>query len=137
MNETLQQTAAAEPSAPEHSRSAQIYRPDVDIVEKSEELTILADMPGVQPDDIDIKFEDGTLTIYGRITDDRTGREQFLLQQFGVGDYYRTFRISEQIDAARIEAELSDGVLTLHLPKAEQAKPRKIKVQANVSVKSS
>ncbi len=129
-NETLQQAPAAEVTAAEHTRSGQVYRPDVDIVEKGEELVILADMPGVKPNDIDVKFEDGTLTIYGRITDDRTRREQFLLQEFGVGDYYRTFRISEQIDASRIAAEMSGGVLTLHLPKAEQAKPRKIKVQS-------
>lgn len=128
-NETAQQTATAEVAAPEHTRSGQVYRPDVDIVEKGDELIIFADMPGVKPDDIDIKFEDGTLTLYGRVTDDRVLREQFLLQEFGMGNYYRTFRISEQIDASRIEADMAGGVLTLHLPKSEQAKPRKIKVQ--------
>jgi HSP20 family protein len=129
-SETTQQGATAEMAAPEHTRSGQIYRPDVDILEKGDELIILADMPGVKPDDIDIKFEDGTLTIYGRVTNGRLEREQFLLREYGIGDYYRTFRISEQIDPTKISAEMADGVLTLHLPKAEQAKPRKIKVEA-------
>lgn len=128
-NETAQQAATADVASPEHTRSGQVYRPDVDIVERGDELIILADMPGVKPDDIDIKFEDGTLVIYGRVTDGRASRETFLLQEFGVGDYYRTFRISEQIDPSRIAADMAGGVLTLHLPKSEQAKPRKIKVQ--------
>jgi HSP20 family protein len=129
-SEPTQQAATAEMSAPEHTRSGQVYRPDVDILEKGEELLILADMPGVKSDDIDVKFEDGTLTIYGRVTNGRLEREQFLLREYGVGDYYRTFRINEQIDPSQISAEMTEGVLTLHLPKAEQAKPRKIKVEA-------
>jgi HSP20 family protein len=129
-NELQQQGGTAEMAAPEHTRSGQIYRPDVDILEKGDELLILADMPGVKSDDIDIKFEDGTLTIYGRVTDGRLDRDNLLLQEYGIGDYHRTFRISEQIDASKISAEMTDGVLTLHLPKAEQAKPRKIKVAA-------
>jgi HSP20 family molecular chaperone IbpA len=129
-SEIQHQTGKAEMAAPEHTRSGQIYRPDVDILEKDDELLILADMPGVKSEDIDIKFEDGTLTIYGRVTNGRLAREKFLLQEYGVGDYYRTFRISEQVDASKISAEMADGVLMLHLPKAEQAKPRKIKVAA-------
>src|SRR5205807_2363448 len=128
-NETTQQGATAEMAAPEHTRSGHVYRPDVDILEKVDELLILADMPGVKPDDIDVKFEDGTLTIYGRLTNGRLERENFLLREYGVGDYYRTFRINEQIDPSKISADITEGVLTLRLPKAEQAKPRKIKVE--------
>jgi len=129
-NETQHQGGTAEMAAPEHTRSGQVYRPDVDILEKHDELLIVADMPGVNPDDIDIKFEDGTLTIYGRVTDGRLDREKLLLQEYGIGDYYRTFRISEQIDASKISADMVDGMLTLRLLKAEHAKPRKIKVAA-------
>jgi HSP20 family protein len=129
-NETVQQTATAEAAAPEHATSGQVYRPDVDIVERADELLIFADVPGVKSNDIDVNFEDGTLRIYGRVNDGRLAREEFLLREFGVGDYYRTYRISEQIDPSRISAEMTDGVLALHLPKAEAAKPRKIKVEA-------
>jgi HSP20 family protein len=54
---------------------------------------------------------------------------EYLVQEYGVGDYYRTFQVSETIDAAKISAEYADGVLTLHLPKAESSKPRRIRVQ--------
>ncbi|HEV2972281.1 MAG TPA: Hsp20/alpha crystallin family protein [Pirellulales bacterium] len=127
-NEISQQSATAEVGALEHTRSGQFYRPDVDIVEMPEELLILADMPGVDPDEVEIDFQDGALSIHGRVTNGRVERESFLLREYGIGDYYRTFRISEQIDPSGISAELTDGVLTLHLPKAEAAKPRKIKV---------
>jgi HSP20 family molecular chaperone IbpA len=129
-NESGQQTATAEAAAAEHTRSGQIYRPDVDLIERADELVILADMPGVKSNDIDVSFEDGTLRIYGRVTDGRLAREDLLLREYGIGDYYRTFRISEQIDPSRISAEMTNGVLALHLPKAETAKPRKIKVEA-------
>ena len=54
----------------------------------------------------------------------------YLLREYGVGDFYRAFQVSEVIDPSRIQAEYSGGVLTLHLPKSEAAKPRKIAVQA-------
>src|SRR5436305_14037670 len=107
--ETTQQGATAEMTGPEHTRSGQVYRPDVDILEKGDELLILADMPGVKPDDIDVKFEDGTLTIYGRVTNGRLERENFLLREYGVGDYYRTFRINEPIDPGKISAAMTEG----------------------------
>jgi HSP20 family molecular chaperone IbpA len=128
-NESSQQTATVEAGAPEQTRTGQVYRPDVDIIERADELVILAEMPGVKSEDIDLKFEDGTLSIYGRVTN-RHDRDDYLLCEYGIGNYYRTFRISEQIDPSRISAEMSSGVLTLHLPKAESAKPRRIKVQA-------
>jgi HSP20 family protein len=129
-NESSQQSATVDAGAPEQTRSGQVYRPDVDIIERADELVILADMPGVQSENIDINFEDGTLSIHGRVTNGRLDREEFLLREYGIGDYYRTFRISEQIDPSRISAEMANGVLTLRLPKAESAKPRKIKVEA-------
>ena len=88
-------------------------------------------MPGVRAEDIDIQFEDGALTIHGK-ADPRQGDEvSYLMHEYDVGDYYRTFRISEQIDPRRIEAELEGGVLILHLPKSEAAKPRKISIKTD------
>lgn len=114
----------------EQTRSGQYFRPNVDIVELPEELLLLADMPGLGTDLIDVRFEDGTLTIHGRVPARQPASTRFVTREYGIGDFHRTFRVSEQIDASRISAEYADGVLTLHLPKSEAAKPRRIVVEA-------
>jgi HSP20 family molecular chaperone IbpA len=118
----------AEVSPPEHTRGGVYYRPNVDIYELPDQLVVSADMPGAKSDQIDIQFEDGSLTIHARVVDRQESQGPYLRKEFGVGDYYRTFRVSEHIDASRISAEYSLGVLTLHLPKVEAVKPRKIQV---------
>ncbi len=123
-------TAVEESAAAERTRSGGCYRPDVDILEKGDELLVLADVPGARGDAIDVHFEDGMLEIHAPVEPRRNDGETCLLRQYGVGDYYRSFRISEAIDAGKISAEYADGVLTLHLPKAEALKPRKIAVAA-------
>jgi len=114
----------------EHTRSGRAYRPYVDIVEKKDELLVLADLPGVKSDGIDINFENGTLVIHGKVDPRRPEDTNYLFCEYGIGDFYRSFEVSELIDAGRISAEYADGVLTLHLPKAEAAKPHKIAVRA-------
>jgi HSP20 family protein len=114
----------------ENTRGGPYYRPNVDIYELADKLIVQADMPGAKSDDINIQFEDGSLTIHARVTQRRSDEANYLRQEYGVGDFYRTFRVSEHIDATRISAEYKDGVLTLHLPKVEAVKPRKIKVKA-------
>jgi HSP20 family molecular chaperone IbpA len=115
----------------EYTRTGQVYRPNVDIMELPHELLVHADMPGLCGEDIDINFEDGALTIHGRVKSRQTDETDFLLREYGVGDFYRTFRVSEEIDPSKITAECRDGVLSLHLPKSEAAKPRKIQVQTS------
>ena len=114
----------------EQTRSGTYYRPNVDILERPEELVVLADIPGASGEDIDINFEDGTLTMYAKVKPRQPDDTEYLVREYGVGDFYRTFRVSEAVDASQIAAEYTDGVLTLHLPKAEAAKPRKIEVKA-------
>jgi HSP20 family molecular chaperone IbpA len=114
----------------ERTRSGRVYRPHVDIVERDDELTLLADMPGAKSEAIDIRFEDGLLTVQGAVEPRYGENWSFLLSEYGVGDFYRTFRLSEQIDSDGITAEYADGVLTLHLPKAKAAKPHKIEVHS-------
>ena len=114
----------------ERTRAGRVYRPFVDIMEDKDELLLVADMPGAKPDSIDIQFDDGILTIQARVESRLAEKANLLLNEYGVGDFYRTFRVSEQIDASRIHAEYADGVLTVHLPQAESAKPRKIEVRA-------
>ena len=100
----------------------------MDILERPDELLVLADLPGAKSDQIDIKFEKGTLTLHATVPERQSEDQHYLAHEYGVGDYYRTFQVSEAIDAGRIAAEYADGVLTLHLPKAESIKPRKISV---------
>jgi HSP20 family protein len=113
----------------ERTRSGRFYRPNVDILERADELTVSADMPGVRSEDIDINFENGLLTIHGRVQP-RHREGNYLLCEYGIGDFYRTFQVGEAIDSGRISAEYRDGVLTLHLPKVDEVKPRKIAVQS-------
>ncbi|MCC7086283.1 MAG: Hsp20/alpha crystallin family protein [Pirellulales bacterium] len=125
------ETPVAEPStAVEHTRGGPYYRPSVDIFELADELVVLADVAGAKSDEIDVQFEDGSLTIHARVPQRQSGDVGYLRQEYGVGDFYRTFRVSEHIDSTRISAEYHDGVLKLHLPKVEAVKPRKIKVNA-------
>jgi HSP20 family molecular chaperone IbpA len=112
---------------PESTRGAQ-YLPRVDILETDEELFLYADMPGVKPADLDVRFENGELILYGRCPPRQDGNS-YLLCEYGVGDFHRTFSISEDIDADKISAELKNGVLTVRLPKTENVKPRRIQVK--------
>ena len=97
----------------------------------SDELRVIADMPGAKAEDIDIHFEKGTLTLHARIEPRQREDTNYLAREYAVGDYYRAFEVSERIDAGRISAEYSDGVLSLRLPKTEKARARKIEVRAN------
>ena len=91
----------------EQTRSGSFYRPDVDILEVADELVVHADVPGARSEDIDINFEDGALTIYAKIAE-RPVTGPVLLREYGVGDFRRTFRVSEQIDAGRISAQCNN-----------------------------
>lgn len=127
-NADLTKTAAEQARA-ERTRCGRCYRPNVDILEKADELLVFADVPGATPETIDVKFEDGTLTIHAQVELRQAADTHYLLNEYGVGDFHRTFDVSEAVEASKITAEFADGVLTLHLPKAEAVKPRVIKVQ--------
>ena len=126
----IEQKADSEVTRTEQTRTGRMYRPVVDIIELRDELTVLADMPGTSGDNIDVNFERGELTIHGRVKPRQPEGTDYLLCDYGTGDYYRTFHVSELIDVEHISAEYSAGVLTLHLPKTEAVKPRKISVTA-------
>lgn len=113
----------------ERTRNAVTYTPRFDIVETESELVLYGDLPGVSKDNLDVRFENGQLTIQGKV-EPRHADHEFVYGEYGIGDFYRSFTISEDIDAEKISAELHNGVLTLHLPKAESVRPRKIAVKA-------
>lgn len=116
----------------ERARSGWTFVPCVDIIERKDELLLVADLPGAKPDRIDVNYERGVLTIDAPVAPRQSEeRVNYLLREYGVGDYHRSFQIGEGIDASRIHAEFRSGVLNLHLPKAESFKPRKIAVKAN------
>jgi HSP20 family protein len=126
----ITKNAAEQTATAERTRSGCCYRPNVDILEQNDELLVRADVPGAGSDTIDVRFEDGMLELHAAVTPRQDDGRTCLLREYGVGDYYRSFQVSEAIDAGKISAEYADGVLTLHLPKAESVKPRKIAVAA-------
>lgn len=105
-----------------------VERPRVDILETDQEVLLLADLPGVRPNDVDVRFENGELTIHGRRTPTNAGKRR-ALWEYEPAHYHRVFRLTEDVAAERIEAELKNGVLRVRLPKAEAAKPRRIAVK--------
>jgi HSP20 family protein len=106
------------------------YTPRFDILEQDDELVLYGDLPGVTPQDLDIQFEKGELTIHGQVAP-RQSEHGFTYREYGVGDFYRTFAIADTIDSEKISAELSHGVLTLRLPKVEALKARRIEIRSN------
>ena len=113
----------------ERTRGGMTYSPRIDIWETDDALVLYADMPGVSADNLDIQFENRELRLHGRVAP-RHENINFIYGEYGIGDFYRTFTIGETIDAEKISAEQEDGVLTLHLPKTEAVKPRRIEVKS-------
>ena len=127
----LQKSEKRELATPaEQTRPGPVFAPAVDILESANSLTLLADMPGVEPKNLKIDLRDGVLTLSGTVDRPERAGEEPLLREYEVGGYYRQFTLSEVIDAGKIEAQLNDGVLRLHLPKVEAVKPRQITVKA-------
>jgi len=125
---TLEPRSARETTPRERTRTTRTFVPEVDIFETKDELTLHADMPGVSADDIDIHFEKGELSIHGKVPARQAEGTRYLFREYEAGDFFRSFQISEVIDANQISAQYKDGVLTLRLPKVEALKPRKIAV---------
>jgi len=117
--------------AAEQTRPGPLFTPMVDICETENGITLLVDMPGVKPADLNIDLRENILTITGEISPFEGPDEQDLLIEYEVGQYFRQFTIPELIDRNRIDAQLKEGVLWLVLPKAEAAKPRKINIKSD------
>lgn len=120
---------AGMPEGVERTRPRKVYTPDVDIVERKDDILLLADMPGADETSVDITLEKNILTIFGRVTTEPPAGLRPAYSEYGVGDYQRAFTISEEVDRDRIQASVRNGVLRLVLPKAAVAKTRKIEVK--------
>ena len=99
-----------------------------DIFETDQALTVVLEMPGVSKDSVDVRVENDMLSVEGRVDFSNYVGLQPVYTEYNIGNYSRSFRLSNAIDQGKIGAELKDGVLSLTLPKAEKAKPRTIQV---------
>ena len=115
-------------SSREQTTPGRVYSPRVDIFEDEEALTIITDMAGVQSEDINIDLREDVLTLSGVPSVAVPEKEEYILQEFETGRYFRQFTLSEVIDQANIKASLTNGVLRVTLPKVGPAKPRKIQI---------
>ena len=113
----------------ETTKPEKYFIPAVDIFETKHDVTVIAEMPGVTVDGIDVMLEDDVLTITGRKEAEEFADAKILLQEYESGNYQRRFTVAETIDQEKIKASMNDGLLKVVLPKSEPAKPRKIEVQ--------
>ena len=115
-------------SSREETRSDERYiTPPVDIYETANGLVVTADLPGVAKEGLDVRVENNLLTIRGKAAHAAPGDP--IYREYGLVNFFRQFELNEKVDQSKISAELKHGVLTLNLPKAEEAKPRKIEVK--------
>jgi len=116
------------PSSREETRHPEHYvAPKVDIYEQPDGLVVVADLPGVPDEKLDIRIDDGILTIRGE--PEHLLQEEPVYREYNLTRFFRQFELPESVDQQKTSGELKNGVLTLKLPKAEKAKPRKIDVK--------
>lgn len=112
--------------------SSNFQRLAIDVNENDDAFTVFASIPGVNPDDLDISFSDGVLTIKGEMSRERESEnEKWHLRERRYGQFQRSISLPTAINADAIDANYENGVLTLTLPKAEETKPRRIMVNGN------
>lgn len=107
-----------------------MFVPAVDILEEGDTTVILADMPGVAPEDIDVTLERQVLTLTGRVKHHAPDGYRRLSTEYREGGYSRVFTLSDAVDQKKIRADVKNGVLRLELPRAAESKPKKIAVKA-------
>lgn len=128
--DNIQKKEAQQVERVERTRATRVYTPDVDIIERKDDILVLADMPGVDENSVDVTLEKNLVTIYGRVQPEVPEGGTAVYVEYGIGDYERAFTLSDEIDREKIRATVKNGTLRLLLPKAEVAKTRKIQVTA-------
>jgi HSP20 family protein len=119
-----------EPMALENVDAGPLFSPAVDIIEKGDSIVILADMPGVSRDGLDVVLEKGVLTVRGKVKRPDSEQMDYDVQEYEVGDFYRSFAVGDGLNTKGVEAEFKNGVLRLVIPKAEEYKPRRIQIKS-------
>lgn len=115
--------------AEQMNHSGPAYSPDVDIYSSDDKVVFAVDLPGVGKGDVDIQIDE-TNTLVIRAKNSQQEPQITVLRQYGVGDYYRAFQISEDYDKDNVSAKVENGLLEVAIPKKESAKPRKIEIKA-------
>jgi HSP20 family molecular chaperone IbpA len=121
----------ADQQAGERTHDRPVFRPVVDIYETENGLVLAADLPGVSPDGLDIMFEKRVLTIYGRVSDAAPQGFSPVHREYDIGDFERQFTLSGDFDTDAIQADLSDGVLKITIPKAPEPQAKRINVRGS------
>jgi HSP20 family protein len=107
-----------------------VYEPDVDVLEDRDAIRIVADMPGVEQEGVDVSFENGVLRIEGRSRVEAPAGYEPVVREYGLGTFRRTFAVSEAVNVDGIKARIRHGVLEVTLPKREQVKARRIAIES-------
>ena len=124
---TTVDTAPQAPTAPANGSPEHYASPPVDIYETATGFALLADMPGVSQDNLEVSVANNVLTLKGRVAQGLPGKARY--QEFEPASILRRFKLDNAFDTERVEAELRNGVLTLHIPKAKAAMPRQIDIK--------
>ncbi len=114
----------------ESTRAGRTYRPNVDICQTEDALWLWADMPGVSEESVEVRLDDDVLSIEGRVSPDEYENLTPRYTEYNVGNFVQRFTVGSEIDADRIHAELSNGVLELKLPKTERMRQRTIEIKS-------
>ena len=129
MTKDVTKTAEKTPAeTPETTTGGRVYRPLTDIIETTEGVTLMLEMPGVAADDVDITLEKRVLTIRGKVHTAQPETLELAYAEYGEGDFERAFTMSDDFDPDKIGAQVANGVLTVTLPRAPEAQPKKINV---------
>ena len=106
-----------------------VVAPFVDVYETNDDFHLVANMPGVTRDDVKLKLEEESLSIFGKVNYKDLKNRKYILNENEIGNYYRKFRISNSVDETKIEARFENGQLTVKLPKHDRIKPRTIEIK--------
>jgi HSP20 family protein len=124
------QPAATEPEREDRERAVPTFTPPIDIHEGPEGLILEADLPGATDQNLQIQLEDNVLSLHARVDFPVPDGARLLHEEYRLGDYQRSFILSDEVDRERITAELTNGVLRLFLPKADRRRTRRIDIKS-------
>ena len=131
MTDAVEETVdASAQDAADHQDARQAFAPSVDIHDGPDGLTLEADLPGASESNLNIQLEDNVLSLHARIDAPAPESARLIHQEYPVGDFHRSFILSDEVDRERITAELKNGVLRIFLPKADRARARRIEIKS-------